>query len=86
MLPLIQDGVYKRIGILVGMSIVQGGSGCPFFGPSVYDYITGKDVCTMSPTVEEIPDMEVKNCVVKVMKLYGLCFIVWVSARYTNMP
>ena len=62
----IQDGIYKRVGVLVGMSIVQGGSGYPFFAPSVYEYIAGKDVCSIYPDVEEIPDIDVNNCVVKV--------------------
>ena len=63
--PLL-DGVYKKVGILVGMSIVQGGSGYPFFAPSVYDYITGKDVCSIYPSIEEVPDLDVRDCVLKV--------------------
>ena len=60
-----QEGVYRRVGVLVGMSIVQGGSGCPFFAPSVYECIAG----SIYPDVEEIPDFDVKNCVVKVCLL-----------------
>ena len=67
-----QDGVYKRVGILVGMSLVQGGSGYPFFAPSVYNYIIGKDICTIHPDVAEIPDVDVKGCVVKVY-IYAFC-------------
>ena len=42
-----QSGDFKSLGILVGMSLVQGGSGSPFFAPSVYDYITGLDMCRL---------------------------------------
>ena len=48
------------------MSLVQGGSGFPFFCPSVYDYISGKDICTISPLMDEIPDPAVKECVIEV--------------------
>ena len=58
--------MYTRIGILVGMSIVQGGSGYQFFAPSVYEYICGKDICELSPSVDEIPDYDVRQCVLKV--------------------
>ena len=42
----------------------------PFFAPSVYDYIIGKDICTIHPDVAEIPDVDVKSCVVKVYIYY----------------
>ena len=38
------------------MSLVQGGSGLPFVALSLYDYISGKDVGMIQPTIEEIPD------------------------------
>ena len=66
---LMQDGLYKRIGVLVGMSLVQGGSGYPFFAPAVYDYLTGKDVCSISPGINEIPDFDVINCIEKVLSM-----------------
>ena len=61
-----QAGDFKRIGILVGMSLVQGGSGFPFFAPAMYDYMCGKDVCSLVPTVDEIPDAQLKITLVEV--------------------
>ena len=54
----------KRIGNLVGMSIVQGGSGFPFFAPSMNDDICGTNVCNIAPTVE-VPDTEVKAVLIE---------------------
>ena len=34
-----QEGVFLKIGMLMGVSLVQGGSGFPFFAPSMYQYI-----------------------------------------------
>ena len=58
--------MFKRVGILVGMSLVQGGAGYPFFAPSVYAYICGKDICCISPSVDEVPDPQVKDALVQV--------------------
>ncbi len=65
-MQIIQNEYYKRIGILVRISLVQGGPGYPFFSLSVYEYIIGKDCSLISPGVEEILDFEVKSTVEKV--------------------
>ena len=65
-LPVSQSGDFKRIGILVGMSLIQGGSGFPFFAPSMYDYICGKDICDIKPTIEEVPDAQLKATLTEV--------------------
>ena len=52
--------------MLTGMSLIQGGSGYPFFAPSVYDYICGQDVCSIVPTIDEILDPELKTALVEV--------------------
>ena len=61
-----QLGDFKCIIVLVGMSLVQGGSGLPFFAPSLYDYISGKDVCKIQPIIEEIPDASLRTIVTEV--------------------
>ena len=60
------------------MSLIQGGSGFPFFAPSMYDYICGRDVCSIAPTVDEIPDAQLKTALVEVYILYNvsLCAVV----------
>ena len=65
-LHTIQNGDFKQIGILMGMSLTQGGSGYPFFAPAIYQYVCGCDVCSIVPTVDEIPDLELKTVLVEV--------------------
>ncbi len=38
----------------VGMSITQGGPGFPFFAPCVYDYVCGKQLDAIVPTIEDV--------------------------------
>ena len=52
--------------MLIGMSLIQGGSGYPFFAPAVYDYICGQEVCNIVPTIDEIPDAQLKTALVEV--------------------
>ena len=62
-----QTGDFHSIGILVSMSITQGGSGYPFFAPSVYHYICGRDICSISPSLQEVPDHELLAVLDKVL-------------------
>ena len=45
----------------MGMSITQGGSGYPYFAPSMYKYICGEDVCSIEPEIDEIPDFQLQK-------------------------
>lgn len=54
------------------MSLVQGGSGFPFFSQSLYDYICGKDVCSIQPTFDEIPDTSLKTTLTQVNINYAV--------------
>ena len=47
--------------MLIGVSIVQGGSGYPFFAPSTFSYLCGADLCLIVVGREEIPDPEVEK-------------------------
>lgn len=47
--------------MLIGVSIVQGGSGFPFFAPSTYSYLCGVDLCSIVVGRDEIPDPEVEK-------------------------
>lgn len=57
----IQSGVYRRLGELVAISVVQGGSGLHVFNSSVYQYLCGADVTTIVPPLSQIPDVEVRE-------------------------
>ena len=50
----------------MGMSITQGGSGYPYFAPSMYKYICGEDVCSIEPEIDEIPDFQLQKTLVEV--------------------
>ena len=52
--------------MLIGVSIAQGGSGYPFFAPSTFSYLCGKDVCSIIVGREEIADPEVEQTLQKV--------------------
>ena len=62
---LIQNGDFKCLGILVGMSFLNGGSGYPFFAPSLYHYVCGKDVCNITPLIDEVPDHDLRTVLLK---------------------
>lgn len=49
------------------MSLVQGGTGFPFFAQCVYDYLCGKYVSTMIVGPDQIPDPEVTEMLRKVI-------------------
>ena len=53
--------------MLIGISLVQGGSGFPFFAPSIYDYISGVDLCSIVIQRDEIPDSDIALTLEKVL-------------------
>ena len=53
----------------MGMSLIQRGSGFPFFAPCVYSYLSGADVCSIAIGRDEIPDPEVAEMLEKVTAL-----------------
>ncbi|XP_019856540.1 PREDICTED: uncharacterized protein LOC105314041 isoform X2 [Amphimedon queenslandica] len=57
---LLRDGVYRKLGMLMGVCIIQSGSGFTFFSPSVYQYLSGtKNYRSINPAPEEIPDKNI---------------------------
>ena len=65
------------MGALVGMSLVQGGSGYPFFAPSTFAYLCGEDPCTITVNENEVPSKEV--C----LTLEKVCFPIIMVCRRT---
>lgn len=51
----------------MGVSIVQGGSGYPYFIPSTFSYLCGTDIHSITVTPEEIPDADVQEPLQKVL-------------------
>ena len=65
------------------MSLVNGGSGFPYFAPAMYSYLSGQDVCSIVATVEEVPNAELKAALTKVWTCTCTCMCV-VLARKTT--
>jgi hypothetical protein len=61
--------VFRQLGVVVGVSLVQGGSGYPFFAPAVYSYLCGQDISRIKVEIGEIPDLELKDFLEKVRVL-----------------
>ena len=45
----------------MAMGVVQGSSGVPFFSPPVYEYLCGKDVLSITVTLQDVPLYEVRE-------------------------
>ena len=73
-----QNNVYRRLGELLSASVTQGGSGVHLFNPSVYNYICGIDAADIKPSIEEIPDFEVREL------LDQVCMIVSCTMAITH--
>ena len=61
-----KSGDFRRIGNLVGMSLVNGGSGFPCFAPAMFDYICGKPISSIAIPIDEIPDVQLQQALKKV--------------------
>ena len=62
-----QKGVFLKTGMLMGVSLVQGGSGVPFFAPSIYQYICSGDVCSVVAKRVEVPHQHIDDVIDKVI-------------------
>lgn len=57
------------MGQLMAMSLVQEGSGFPYIAPPVYEYLCGAELSTIDPTIEDVPNLEVKSFIEEVLKI-----------------
>ena len=48
-------------GLLIAMSIIHSGSGCPFIAPTLYSYICGQNSSEIPIEIDDIPDADVRN-------------------------
>ena len=75
LLFFLQEGVFFKIGMLMGVSLVQGGSGFPFFAPSQYQYICSGDVRSVVVGRSEVPHQQIDDAIDKVCDFYLLCVL-----------
>lgn len=54
----------------MAMGLVQGSSGFPFFSPPAYEYLCGKDVLSITVTLQDVPLYEVRELLDQVTCYY----------------
>lgn len=67
---MLADGSYFNMGVLVGLSLTQGGSGIQCLAIPVYQYWTGQTVRDDLLTVQLINDYELQQKVREVPRVY----------------
>lgn len=55
-----------NVGRLMAMSLVQGGSGFPFFAPPMYQYLCGMEMSSIAVSTQDVPNLEVLSLLEKV--------------------
>ena len=63
---LLYRNVYKHIGCLLSMALVQGGGGANIFCKSVYTYLSGMSAADILVKISEVGDFEVEELLQKV--------------------
>ena len=66
-----QNDIFRRLGQLMAASIVQGGSSLHIFNQSVFKYVCGDDLATITPKISEIPDKDVRDILEQVHSSYS---------------
>ena len=61
-----QEERFCRLGELIAASVVQGGSSLHIFNSSIFNYITGKDMASITPKLVDVSDYEVRTVLEKV--------------------
>ena len=67
LVSIIQSKKFEKVGQLMAMSLAQDGNGFPFFAPSMFDYICGKDVGEITVDINHVPDYEARDFLFKVI-------------------
>ena len=62
---------YYKIGQLMSMNLLQGGSGFPYLAPPVYQYISGVELSALDVSVEDVANFELQS-MIKEVQLYCL--------------
>ena len=53
----------------MAMSLLQEGSGLPYIVPPVYKYVCGDELSMINPTIEDVPNLEVKSLIEEVLNI-----------------
>ena len=53
----------------MAMSLVQEGSGFPYFAPPVYEYLCGAELSSIKVTVDDVPNLEVRAFIEEVQNI-----------------
>lgn len=61
-----QDSLFFKVGILIGCSLVNGGSGYPFFTSPMYQYIVGTPLQNVTASADHVPSLDAKDFLTKV--------------------
>ncbi len=61
-----QQNVHLKLGILAGMSFVQGGGSFDVLCPSVFHFCCGTDPASLTPSIEDVPDLNTRMLLTKV--------------------
>ncbi|XP_065885486.1 E3 ubiquitin-protein ligase Itchy homolog isoform X2 [Dysidea avara] len=56
----LQEEYFRKIGLLMGLSFIHGGSGFPFFTPEIYRYISKSTGCIPGNSVQESSHVAIK--------------------------
>ena len=66
---LLQQKQYFSYGQLTALGLLQGSPGPKCFQKSVVDYILYRDISSINPTIDEIPDVEVSQALAALAKI-----------------
>ena len=61
-----QTKKFYNVGHLMARSLVQGGSGLPFFAPPMYQYICGVEMSSIAVSMQDVPNLEALNLLEKI--------------------
>ena len=53
----------------MAMSLLQEGSGFPYIAPPVCKYLCGAELWMIDPTIEDVPNLEVKSLIEEVLNI-----------------
>ena len=57
---------YYKIGQLMSMSLLQGGSGFPYLAPPIYQYFSGVEIFALNVSMEDVASFELRSIIEEV--------------------
>ena len=72
------------MGILIGMSITQGGNGFPAFHPAVYHYMATGSYLNLDVAPPDIPDASVRVLIEKAKKKHYLYILMTMPSLHVG--